>query len=354
MRYLKRYNLFESSSDYADNSMLDIVDCYIDLFDEYGFSEFKVEDLPGYNGIPVGEKSSSRPYVTIDRVNKVSIPFDSIVYSNCRKGGFANQILADEYLASNNITYFTINKMEEDNPGYRVVVFNRNIPECWRDQDMSKIKGFSFIPDRDLRRLLSEGHDRTFQHISKGNERPNVYSFKGECLIHYYLKPYRFKRSDLGRDLSRGFINREEYDKLMRTATNESFVSKIDPNIKQEIDDILLELDDNGFKYDIVPRSVDKQYYTFTVTTDYINILINRSNRYLYGDSINIFSYNEISSNMDHVISYLGSLGYSKSDVNVIYPGERGIKPFTGELNTLSNIIYLTIQFESEGYKGKL
>jgi len=212
MKYIKKYNLFESRD--SSNDILDIVDCYIDLLDDLEFKRFELKDLPGYKGIPDSEKNSNRPYATIDRIKKVSIPHDSIVFCNTYKQTFNNEIQRDEWLTKANLSYFTVRgKDDEDNPGCSVVIYDSSIT---KDYDYKKNSTFYFIKDYKLRELMLEGHRRATIQLNSDNQ--SIYSFDGECTIHYYYNPYRFKRSDLGRDLSRGFINQEEYERLMKTA----------------------------------------------------------------------------------------------------------------------------------------
>lgn len=211
MKHLKSYNLFESKD---DNIILDIADCYMDLFDEYNMKEFKLEELPGYKGIPEREKNSERPYAKIDSVNNISVPHDAIVWSNCTKDKFANEERRDDYLKSLNYIYFVI-KYNNDkiNPGYTIVIYSKNIIECFAD----KSKGFDFIKNYKLRRLVSECSDRILDYLNV-KEEPTIYSFENECIINFYLNPYRFKRSDLARDYSRGFISKEKYERLLKNA----------------------------------------------------------------------------------------------------------------------------------------
>ena len=214
MKYLKKYNnLFESVD---DNILFDIADCYMDLFDEYRMTEFKLKDLPGYNGIPERERESSRPYVTIDSVNKISIPHDSYVWSNCTTDRFTSVEMRDEYLKDHNYVYFCVFKdYDKVNPGYTVYIYNKSITQCFADE-ASRRSTFHFIGDHKLRRLTIDGTDRVIQHINCKDKL--IYSFRNECQIHLRISPYRFKKSDLRSDYSRGFISKDKFEKLMKDA----------------------------------------------------------------------------------------------------------------------------------------
>jgi len=185
MKYLKKFNkLFESN----DNILFDINDCYMDLFDEYGMIEFNMKDLPGYNGILDSEKESSRPYVIIDSVNKISIPHDSYVWSNCTKDKFPSIEAKNEYLRTHNYIYFCVFREHETTLGkssqvypYTVYIYNKSIKQCFAD----KAKGFNFIGDWKLRNLIIDGTDRVIDHIKC--KYPLIYSFDNDCQIHFRM-----------------------------------------------------------------------------------------------------------------------------------------------------------------------
>lgn len=213
MKHIKSYKLFESKD---DNIILDITDCYMDLFDEYNMKEFKLEDLPGYKGIPEREKNSERPYAKIDSVNKISVPHDAVVWSNCTKDRFASEERRDDYLNGLDYIYFVVvHNNDKINPGYTITIYNKNIIQCFADK--SDGYNFPFIKNYKLRRLVSECSERISDYLNV-KEKPTIYSFDNECSINFYLNPYRFKKSDLARDYSRGFISKEKYERLLKNA----------------------------------------------------------------------------------------------------------------------------------------